>query len=132
ARESPVPVILRFAPLGMVVALAVTAILLGWNDYLALQTIREHGAAMKVFAAAHPWLALGLYLLAYAAVTTTAQPGAVFLTLTGGFVFGTWVGGVTTSLGATIGAIGVHYVVRTALGGWLRERVARKEGLMRR
>lgn len=125
-------VILRFAPLVLVLALAVTAVLLGWNDYLSLDTIRDHGGGLRAFTARHMILAMLIYLLAYAAVTTTAIPGAVFLTLTGGFLFGTWTGGVLTSLGATIGAVGVHFVVRRAIGGWLREKAARDRGLMQR
>lgn len=125
-------VILRFAPLVLVLALAVTALLMGWNDYLSLDTIRDHGGALRAFAARHMLLAMVIYLLAYAAVTTTAIPGAVFLTLAGGFLFGTWTGGVLTSLGATLGAVCVHYVLRTAMGGWLREKAARDQGVMQR
>jgi len=120
------------APLIALGAIIVLVFAMGWHQYLSLDTVRDHGAWLKAFTAEHYALALLIYLAAYAALTTTAIPGAVFLTLTGGFLFGPWVGAVTTSAGATIGAIGVYYVVHSAIGAWLREKAERDQGLLKR
>ena len=124
--------LLRLAPLIFLAGLIALVFAMGWNHYLSLDIIRDHGAALQAFTARHYLLALLIFIAAYAALTTTAIPGAVFLTLTGGFLFGPWVGGVATSAGATIGAIGVYYVVRSAIGTWLRAKAERDQGLMKR
>ncbi|HYF21982.1 MAG TPA: TVP38/TMEM64 family protein [Caulobacteraceae bacterium] len=122
----------RWAPLLMVLGLAVAFYVAGLHRYLSLETLRERHAELSAFVAAHFWISLLIYVAAYAALTTSAIPGAVFVTLTGGFLFGTWVGGAATALGATLGAIAVYYVVRTALGAALRERAERAGGTLRR
>ena len=60
----------------------------------------------------------GLYVLAVA----FSIPGALILTLSGGFLFGTLVGGSATVTGATIGALAVFVAARTAFGDVLRRR----------
>lgn len=58
-------------------------------------------------------------------------PGALFLTLAGGFLFGTWIGGSATVVGATIGAVLVFAIVRTSLGEALRERAEASGGRLK-
>lgn len=132
ARRTTKDWLVQLAPLIGLLAIVALVFAMGWNRYLSLETVREHGAALKAFTADNYLLALLIFIAAYAALTTTAIPGAVFLTLTGGFLFGPWVGGVATSAAATIGAIGVYYVVRSAIGLWLREKAERDQGLFKR
>ncbi|MEC9369347.1 MAG: VTT domain-containing protein, partial [Pseudomonadota bacterium] len=47
-------------------------------------------------------------------------PGAALLTVTGGFLFGIWVGTAAVVVGATLGATAVFLIARTALGEALR------------
>jgi len=49
-------------------------------------------------------------------------PGAAILTIAGGLLFGQWYGSVYVVLGATLGAVGVFLIARTALGDALRRR----------
>jgi uncharacterized membrane protein YdjX (TVP38/TMEM64 family) len=49
-------------------------------------------------------------------------PGAVFLTVFGGFLFGWLLGGVTTVVAATIGAVIVFLIARTSVGDALGRR----------
>jgi uncharacterized membrane protein YdjX (TVP38/TMEM64 family) len=44
-------------------------------------------------------------------------PGGVVLTITGGFLFGTWLGGLCAVTGASLGAAGVFLAARAGLGG---------------
>jgi len=125
-------VVKRWAPLAIVLLAAAAIYATGLYRYLSLDTLRERHAELRALVEEHFWLSLLIYTAAYAALTATAVPGAVFVTLTGGFLFGTWVGGTATALGATLGAIAVYYVVRTALGVWLRERAERAGGTLRR
>jgi len=61
-------------------------------------------------------LAALAYLAIYAAAVTLSVPGAVILTLTGGFLFGALFGMLLTVLGATIGATLVFLFARKIFG----------------
>jgi uncharacterized membrane protein YdjX (TVP38/TMEM64 family) len=63
---------------------------------------------------------LALYVAIYAAAVTISLPGASILTISGGFLFGTWMGGATAWIGASIGATLIFLAARTAFGDVLR------------
>ena len=50
------------------------------------------------------------------------MPGAAFLTIFGGLVFGTIVAGLATVVGATGGAIVIFLIAKSAVGDWLAQR----------
>ena len=121
----------RFIPFAIVLIVVALAYATGLTRYLSFAPIREHGQWLREQVREHYLISLLIYFLGYAALTTTAIPGAVFVTLTGGFLFGTWVGGFTTSTAATLGAVNVYYIVRSSLGQWLREWAERDQGRMK-
>ncbi|MFN3537670.1 MAG: TVP38/TMEM64 family protein [Brevundimonas sp.] len=124
--------VVRLLPLMGVVALAALIIGMGWNRYLSLDTLKDHGEALHAFVADHYLLTLlGLTLL-FALLTASIIPGVVFVTVAAGYLYGTWVGGVATTLGATLGALAVYAAGRSALGETLRARAQAKPGLMKR
>jgi uncharacterized membrane protein YdjX (TVP38/TMEM64 family) len=124
--------IVRLAPLLGVVALAALILAMGWNRYLSLDTLKDHGEALHAFVADHYLLTLlGLTLL-FALLTASVIPGVVFVTVAAGYLYGTWVGGVATTLGATLGALIVYGAGRSALGEALRARAAARPGLIQR
>lgn len=110
----------RFLPL-LVLVLAIIAIFAsGVGRYLSLDALQTHEAALRAFVDDNLILALVAFVAVYAIATAVSFPGAVVLTLAGGYLFGTWVGGTATVIGATIGSILVFYVVQTSLGEALR------------
>ncbi|MBM3524412.1 MAG: TVP38/TMEM64 family protein [Alphaproteobacteria bacterium] len=110
----------RMAPLLAIAAAAAAFFALGLHRYLSFDVLRDSRAALNAWVAAHPWLAPVLYVLVYVVATACSLPGALVLTLTGGFLFGTWYGGLLTVMGATIGATLLFLAARTALGDSLR------------
>ena len=52
-------------------------------------------------------------------------PGATWLTLIGGFLFGTWLGAALVVPAATLGAVLIFLAARTALGDSLRQRAGK-------
>jgi len=122
----------RFWPLALAIAAASLVFATGLNRYLSLDTLREHGADLATLASDHYWLSLLGLMLLFSLLTASVIPGVVFLTLTAGYLFGPWVGGVSTSLAATAGAVGIYYVGRTALGERLRLKAAQDTGLLSR
>lgn len=120
----------RFLPLIALAAVAAVIFGMGWNRYLSLETLRVHGGALQAFTAAHWWLALLALMAIFTVATASVIPGVFFVTITAGFLFGPWVGGVSTSIAATLGALIVYAVARTALGEGLRRRAEAKAGVM--
>lgn len=118
AKPSP---LVRFLPL-IVVALALAVFFsLGLQRYVSLDALRENRTALAAFVQGNLPAALLLYMALYVALVSISFPGAGFLTITGGFLFGVW-GTVPTVLAATIGACVVFLAAKTALGGALREK----------
>ncbi len=74
----------------------------------------EHRAALEAFIDRHLFTALAAFLALYIAVVTLSIPGAVFLTVSGGILFGWIVGGAAAVVGATIGASMVFLIARSS------------------
>jgi len=125
-------IINRLGPLVLLGTLMTVILAMGWNQYLSLDTLREHGGALRAFAANHYVLCLLLLMAAFALLTASVMPGVFFVTITAGYLFGPWIGGVSTSIAATFGALMVYGVARSALGRSMREAAERKGGVMAR
>ncbi|WP_339933145.1 TVP38/TMEM64 family protein [uncultured Brevundimonas sp.] len=123
---------IRLLPLMAIAGLAVAFFSLGWNRYLSMDMIREHGLGLQAYAQEHYWLALVAFIAVYATATASTIPGPVFLTLLGGMMFGPWVGALAQATGATIGSVVIYLVYRTAIGTWLRAKFAADAGFMDR
>ena len=122
----------RFAPLIILVGVIALIFGMGWNRYLSLETLRVHGGALTAFAHDHYILCLLALMAIFTIATASVVPGVFFVTITAGYLFGPWVGGVATSIAATLGALIVYAVARSALGQSLRQKAERDAGLMAR
>jgi uncharacterized membrane protein YdjX (TVP38/TMEM64 family) len=100
------------AVIGLLVALRAT----GLSDQLSLGTLAAHREALGAFVAANLVLASLAYLGIYIAAVAFSLPGAVFLTLAGGFLFGAAGGTALTVIGATIGATLIFLFARRLFG----------------
>ena len=105
---------------------AVVIILVG-AAYLAiggvsLESLVRHRAAIDDFVASHRLLAVLSYMGLYIVTVALSVPGAIFLTVTGGFLFGLVLGASAAVISATIGATLMFLAARTALGDPLLRR----------
>lgn len=122
----------RFVPV-MILTLAVIAVFAsGVGRYLNLEALQTHETTLRGFVDDNLVLALLSFTAVYAAATAVSIPGAVVLTLAGGYLFGTWTGGAATVIGASIGAIMVFYVVQTSLGAALRTKAEADGGTLKK
>ena len=121
----------RFLPLILLAGVIALIFGMGWNRYLSLSTLRDHGADLRAYAGDHYILALLSLMAIFTIATASVVPGVFFVTITAGYLFGPWVGGISTSIAATLGALIVYGVARSALGVSLRRRAEQTPGLMR-
>jgi uncharacterized membrane protein YdjX (TVP38/TMEM64 family) len=83
---------------------------------ISFDALVRRRAAIDAFVAEHRVLAILVYLGVYVVTVALSLPGAAFLTVAGGFLFGVVVGASVAVLGATVGATLIFLAARTALG----------------
>lgn len=103
-------------PLIAVVLLAVVAYFAIGRGGISLEALVRHRAAVDAVVTEHRVLAVLAYIALYITAVALSLPGATFLTVSGGFLFGLAVGASAAVIGATIGATLIFLVARTALG----------------
>ena len=113
----------------LAVALMGLAYALGAQRVLSFRWLGERQQALHALVAARPGMAACAYLAIYAVAVALSLPGAVVLTLAGGLLFGTVLGGGLAVLGATAGAVLLFLAARYVVGDWLARRAG---GLMAR
>ena len=121
----------QFLPLAVLVAVVIVIFTSGVTRYLNLDALREHETGLRGFIDQNLALALAVFVAVYATATAISLPGATIITLAGGYLFGTWLGGSATVVGATLGAIGIYYAVGTSIGAALRARAESSGGRMK-
>jgi uncharacterized membrane protein YdjX (TVP38/TMEM64 family) len=111
------PALGRLVPLVMILAIMVLVVTTGWHRQLSLETLVRHRAAIEALVSAHWAVAILTFMAVYAAAVSLSFPGAVFLTIGGGMLFGTLVGGLAAIAAATLGATAVFLIAKYAFGG---------------
>lgn len=119
----------RYAPLLVIAVLVAAFFGSGLNRYLSLEMLQAQRTALQSEVVAHPVRSVAIYMLAYMVMVAISLPGAMLMTMTGGFLFGPWVGSASAVVGMTFGAIIMFLVARSALGEIIRRR-AKAGGLI--
>lgn len=112
----------RVLPLAMILVLAGFALAMGWHRAISLETLVSHRSTIAGFVDRHAAMAVAAFIGLYIAVAAISLPGASILTIAGGIVFGTLLGGTAAVIGATIGATILFLIARTAFGEFLTRR----------
>ena len=112
---------LRFLPIVVLAAGAALASFLA-GDYLSLETLSENHEALVGWRDRNLIAASLVFVAIYIVAVTFSVPGAIWLTLAGGFVFDTALAAGLTVISATIGATLIFLAARSSLGAVLHER----------
>ena len=92
------------------------------TQYLSYQGLVDNEAALKQAVAGAPLIAALAYMAVYILAVAFSLPGAIWLSLAGGLMFGTWQGGLLIVTAATIGASVLFLAARYLVGDILRAR----------
>lgn len=117
-----VPAWRRFAPVAAILAVSVAGYAAGLHRHVGFAAFVRSHAEVTAFVADRPIASVAAYLALYVTVVALSLPGAAFLTLVGGLLFGAAIGAAATVAGATCGAVVVFLAARTACGDALRRR----------
>jgi len=115
---------LKLLPLAVVVVILVLVFASGIWKHLSLGELKARREMLKGFVHLHPIESVALYMALYCAVVALSIPGALIMTLTGGFLFGTWLGGGAAAIGVSSGATLMFLIAHTAVGDMIRRRAA--------
>jgi uncharacterized membrane protein YdjX (TVP38/TMEM64 family) len=97
------------------------AIFIG-NRYLNLEFLQENIAAIRAYKDANLFKMAALYFCGYIIATSLSVPGAIWLTMLGGAIFGLATGTVLVSFANAIGATGAFLSSRYLLHDWVQSR----------
>jgi uncharacterized membrane protein YdjX (TVP38/TMEM64 family) len=114
----------RLAPLVGIAVVSIVVIALGWHRGLSFETLARHHHALRELIAAHEALAVASYVALYIGVVALSLPIGAYLTVIGGMLFGAVLGGTAAVIGASIGAVVIFSIARSAFG----EHLARRAG----
>jgi uncharacterized membrane protein YdjX (TVP38/TMEM64 family) len=116
--------VVRFAPVAIVACALGALVCSGALKHLSLGELRASRGLLTQGVHAHPALSILAYLGVYIAAVTLSLPAALILTLSGGFLFGPWLGGVSAAFGSTLGATAVFLISRLTVGDALERGVS--------
>ena len=112
----------RFLPIVLLVLFLGFAWFKGWHEYFSLSHLISHREWLGHQVEAH-WLLAGLSFIAiYAFLVAISFPGASYLTITAGLLFGGVVGSMLSVVAATIGSVAIFLIARSSFGDFLEAR----------
>ena len=92
------------------------------NQFISYEGLAANEAALKRAVADNPLITAAAYMAVYIIAVAFSLPGALWLSLAGGLMFGTWQGGLLIIISATIGAGCLFLAARYVIGDALRAR----------
>ncbi|MCB1507605.1 MAG: TVP38/TMEM64 family protein [Hyphomicrobiaceae bacterium] len=112
----------RFLPLILIAGATVAVFASGLHEELSLSAIIRKRFELADMIEANFILSLLIFGAIYVLAVALSFPGASFLTIAAGFLFGWMAGGSTVVVAATIGATAIFLAARSALGRSLEEK----------
>jgi uncharacterized membrane protein YdjX (TVP38/TMEM64 family) len=109
----------RWLPLGLIVLGVVLVFAFDLDRFASFPHLREHHQQLTEFVAAHYLQAVLGYLALYVLFVALSLPGAIWLTVAAGFLFGAVTGTVLAVIAATAGATLLFLATKTSLGDYL-------------
>lgn len=110
--------------------LVVSYWLLDIQQYLELNNVKSHLAAVEDYVRQHLLVSLLLFFFCYVVITGLSLPGALILTLVSGHLFGFWLGLLTVSFASTLGATLAFLSARYLLRSWVESRFQRLSAII--
>jgi len=110
----------RIIPLFLLGAGLAVFFALDLNQYVSLSALKAHREQLQFWVTNYGAWSAVVFAAIYALAVAFSIPGALFITIAGGFMFGPYLGTLYVVVGATVGAVSVFLVAKYALGDTLR------------
>ncbi|MBA3815638.1 MAG: TVP38/TMEM64 family protein, partial [Parachlamydiaceae bacterium] len=112
----------KYLPILIIVIAMLIIYFSGIYQYLSLDTLRIYHKSLKTFVEMHPVVLPIMFCLTYIISTALSIPGAIFLTLLGGYLFSQPFSTIYVVFSATCGATLIFLAARTALKDVLKKK----------
>ncbi len=106
---------LRFLPISIILILTIIAISFGGLKIFSFENLKKYHEVLKDLLNDNKILFPISFILIYIVSTALSIPGAIFLTILAGFLFGKYLATIYVAIGATIGASIVFLAASTAI-----------------
>ncbi len=113
----------QLAPLLAIAAAIVAFFVLGWDQYLSFESLGQHRQELMQWTENNYLQAALGFIAVYTVVIVLSLPGGSWMTLAGGFMFGSVNGSIFVVLSATLGAVGIFLIARHALADYCRAKM---------
>ncbi len=114
--------LIRMWPIYIMAVVIAVFIANGWHKLLSQETLQTQREVLTSFVSENLIVAVFAYLAIYAFATLFMIPGALWITISGGFLFGLAGGSILTVIGATLGASALFFAAKTSLGTALQDK----------
>jgi len=104
----------RYLPLLILICLSFTAWFFGLHHYLSFDALRAHHEKIDAYITLYPVASVLFYMGAYISIVGLSIPGATFMTLIGGMLFGQILGTCAVVVSATTGATILFIIAKLA------------------
>jgi uncharacterized membrane protein YdjX (TVP38/TMEM64 family) len=112
----------RLIPIVVLIGGLIAFFALGLDKYVTLSALEENRQLLADWVRDNGVLAHAVYVVVYTFATAFSLPAAAIITISGGFLFGPWLGAGLSVIGATLGATAVFLAARYAFADLLRAR----------
>ena len=119
----------RLAPLLAIGAAAILGFIF-LRDYLSFQALADNREALIAWRDANYLTSVLVFMGIYVAVVAFSLPGALVMTLAGGFLFGLFPGVFFIVTAATLGAIAIFLAAKFGLGDALSKKIDADSGVI--
>ncbi len=112
----------KLLPVAIIIAIFAAFFLLGGHKYITLESLKTHRQTLLDWAASHHLLAALIFMAAYGVMVAATIPGALVMTLAGGFLFGVIEATIYVVFSATLGATAIFLIARYAFRDYFQEK----------
>ena len=107
------------------------AVIFDWTDYVSLESFRTHYVEIIKFIQSEYYASILIFIGLYVFSTALSIPGALILTMVGGYLFGAFLGALFSLIGATLGASILFIAARSAFGELFKPKIGSSVERMR-
>lgn len=109
----------QWMPLSILILILFVFLHSDFRHQLSFEQLKNHQSQLLTWTNQHLFSAVWVYVGIYVLAVAVSLPGAVFITLAGGFLFGPVLGFSLVVFSATIGATILFFAVKTSFGQWI-------------
>ena len=108
-----------------VIVIALVALIgaLTLRDFITFEALRDNREALLAFRDANYAATAVVFVVTYIAMVSFSMPGAILVTMTGGFLFGLIPGALFNVIASTTGAVIIFSAVRAGFGRQIAARI---------